>query len=169
MMAFAAVVLSVLALLVAGASAFYTKRQADAAARTATLDAERRYEERTPTFDAWIEPVNGGGWHRLWLRLTSRQDLSAVQVEITEGEGVEFTTGSGDVDLTGRGWSSTEWRLFNLVTAITIRERKVFLTEVFNLGSWERDALAVVVDWASGGNQAERPGRSTIAPRMRSL
>jgi len=90
MMAFAAVVLSVLALLVAGASAFYTKRQADAAARTATLDAERRYEERTPTFDAWIEPVNGGGWHRLWLRLTSRQDLSAVQVEITEGEGVEF-------------------------------------------------------------------------------
>lgn len=76
---------------------------------------------------------------------------------------------SGDVDLTGRGWSSTEWRLFNLVTAITIRERKVFLTEVFNLGSWERDALAVVVDWASGGNQAERPGRYTIAPRMRSL
>ncbi len=97
-MALAALVLSVLALLAAGASAFYTKRQADAAARTATLDAERRYEERTPTFDAWIEPVNDGGWHRLWLRLTSRQGLSAVQVVITEGEGVEFTTGQYGVE-----------------------------------------------------------------------
>lgn len=90
-MALAALVRSVLALLVAGASELYTKRQADAATLTATLDAERRHEERTPTFDAWIEPVNDGTWQRLWLRLTSHQGLSAVEATITEGVGVEFT------------------------------------------------------------------------------
>ncbi len=95
----AALVLSVLALLAAGASAFYTKRQAEAVARTVTLDAERRYEERTPTFDAWIDPVYGGGWHRLWLRLTSREGLSAVQLAVTEREGFEFTTGQYGVEL----------------------------------------------------------------------
>lgn len=97
-MALAALVLSVLALLAAGASALYTKRQADAATLIATLDAERRHEERTPTFDAWIEPVNDGTWHRLWLRLTSPQGLSAVEATITEGAGVEFTTGQYGVD-----------------------------------------------------------------------
>lgn len=92
-MALAALTIAVLALLVAAASALYTKKQADAAAAAAALEADRRHEERTPTFDAWIEAANEGGWHRLWVRLTSRHALSAVEVQITEGEGVEFTTG----------------------------------------------------------------------------
>lgn len=66
--------------------------------------ADRHARRRAPirradsTFDAWIEPVNDGGWHRLWLRLTSRQGLSAVQLAVTEGEGVEFTTGQYGVE-----------------------------------------------------------------------
>ncbi len=98
LMALAALILSVLALFMAGASALYTKRQADATTATAALEAERRHEERTPLFDVWIEPVNHGQWHRLWVRLTSGEALSSVEVDITEGEGVEFTTGQHGVE-----------------------------------------------------------------------
>jgi len=52
-MALAALILSVLALFMAGASALYTKRQADATTATAALEAERRHGERTPLFDVW--------------------------------------------------------------------------------------------------------------------
>lgn len=96
LMALAALILSVLALFMAGASALYTKRQADATTATAALEAERRHDERTPLFDVWIESVSFG--HRLWVRLTSGEALSAVDVEITEGEGVEFSTGQHGVD-----------------------------------------------------------------------
>lgn len=74
-----------------------------------------------------------------------------------------------DVDERGRGWSSSEWRLSDLVAGITVAKRRVSLTEVFTLGSWEGDALAIVVEWASGGNQRDQPGRYTVAPRLRAL
>lgn len=104
-MAIAALVISVLALIVAAASAFYAKRQSDsgreqaaAATLTARNDAERRLEERTPSFAGEIEPVNDGRVHHLHLRLTSKEELSAVAVKITEGNGVEFTSSQYGVD-----------------------------------------------------------------------
>lgn len=82
---------------------------------------------------------------------------------------MDWEAWAADVDDAGRGWSSSEWRLFELIAGITIRERKVSLEEVFSFGSWEREALAIVVEWATGGNQGVQPGRYTIAPRMPSL
>ncbi len=87
----------------------------------------------------------------------------------TPNPGMDWAAWAADVDEHGRGWSSTEWRLFELIAGITVRDRRVSLTEVFNLGSWEREALTIVVEWASGGNQRDRPGRYHLAPRMRSL
>lgn len=104
-MAIAALAISVVALIVAAASAFYarkqadaTKEQANAATRMARNDAERRLEERRPSFAGEIEPMNDGGWHRLWLRSTSKEALSSVDVEIAEGYGVQFTSGQHGVD-----------------------------------------------------------------------
>jgi len=98
--AIAAFVVSLFALIVSSTAVLFTKRQSDAAIRTVALDAERRHQERTPTFDGGIELVNDGKWHRLWLRLTSPEALSSVEVEINEGSGVAFTTGQHGVNPT---------------------------------------------------------------------
>jgi hypothetical protein len=69
-----------------------------------------------------------------------------------------------DVDQAGRGWSSSEARLYELVTALTVSGRKVALVGVLDqLGSWERQALDILIQWASGGNNREYPGRLTVA------
>jgi hypothetical protein len=103
--AVAALVISILAVLLAAVSVFFAKvqadatrkqadaakEQADAATRMVRHDAERRREERTPSFAGEIEQVSGG-WYRLWLRLTSSmEELSAVRVEILDENGVAFT------------------------------------------------------------------------------
>jgi len=101
--AIAAFVVSILAVVASSVAVFFTKRQSDAATRMAELEAERRHQERSPTFTGGIELVNDGQWHRLWLRLTSRERLSRVEVEITEGTGVSFTAGQYGVDPTKTG------------------------------------------------------------------
>lgn len=63
----------------------------------------------------------------------------------------------------GRGWSSTESRLYQLVAAL-IAERPLKLRGVLDgMNSWEREVLDIVVQWASGGNNRDRPGRHHLA------
>ncbi|GEM_PF-6838473 len=73
---------------------------------------------------------------------------------------MDWEAWAADVDEPVRGWSSTEWRLFHLVAAITVAERTIQLSGTLDaLGSWEGEALDIIVQWASGGNQRERLGR----------
>lgn len=68
-----------------------------------------------------------------------------------------------DVERSGRGWSSTESRLFDLITALVIDGRQIRLPGVLDsLGSWERPALDILIQWASGGNNRERAGRYQV-------
>jgi hypothetical protein len=72
-----------------------------------------------------------------------------------------------DVDDRGREWSTTESGLFDLIAGITVYRRAVFLPRVLGwLGSWEAQALSIVVEWASGGNQKDQPGRLTVYPSV---
>jgi hypothetical protein len=67
-----------------------------------------------------------------------------------------------DVAARGRGWSSTESRLYQLVAAL-VGEQPLQLAGVLdNMGSWEREVLDVLVQWASGGNNRELPGRLRV-------
>ena len=100
-MAVLAIVVSVLAVLVAGASARYSRQQAEDTRRLARLEAERRREERTPRLVGEIESMNSGGWHRLWLRLESAEPLAHVHAEIIEGRGMSFTSGQHGVEPNG--------------------------------------------------------------------
>lgn len=71
-----------------------------------------------------------------------------------------------NVDKHGRGWSSTESRLFELVAALTVSDRKIDLTSVLGyLGSWETEVWRVLVEWGTGGNNRELPGRATVVDR----
>ena len=70
-----------------------------------------------------------------------------------------------DVESMRRGWSSTEYRLFQLVAALVVDDREIRLPGVLDsLGSWQLPALNVLVQWASGGNNRERPGRYRVEP-----
>ena len=63
----------------------------------------------------------------------------------------------------GRGWSSTEDRLYQLVAAL-VADRPLKLRGVLDaMNSWEREVLDIVVQWASGGNNRDLPGRHHLA------
>ena len=100
-MAVAALVISILALAVASVSALFSKRQTSVAERREAVDAGRRHDERTPSFTGDIESVNDGEWYRLWLRLTSTEELAHLQIDITESNGVTFATGQDGVIANG--------------------------------------------------------------------
>jgi hypothetical protein len=76
---------------------------------------------------------------------------------------MDWETWVAKVDSAGCGWSSTEMRLFELVAALTVVGRRVSLVGVLDrMGSWVREVLGVLVQWASGGNNREYPGRVGI-------
>lgn len=56
-----------------------------------------------------------------------------------------------DVDENGRGWSSTEGRIYNLVAALFEPGRTIdFVATLGSLGSWETEAWRILVEWGTG-------------------
>ncbi|MFF4592441.1 hypothetical protein [Amycolatopsis sp. NPDC001319] len=93
-MTVAAFVVSIVALLVAGLSVFYTKQQAAAATKTAQLEAARRHDEEQPALtDGEVQPKNQGGWYRLHFRILHSPALARVEAEIVDTRGVSFRQG----------------------------------------------------------------------------
>jgi len=97
-MAIASLAFSIFALLAAGASALYARKQARMTRLLAQDDAARRLEERTPTIGLEVESVNKGASHRLWLRLLDNGPLTDATVEILEPVHVRFKQGTAGVD-----------------------------------------------------------------------
>jgi len=96
----AALLISILALVVAVLSARYTRQQARAAGATAEIDKARRHDELVPRFAAELEPMpNSSLYCRLRLRLDSRQSLTALTVRLLEAPvDVQFTHGQTGTD-----------------------------------------------------------------------
>lgn len=69
-----------------------------------------------------------------------------------------------DVDEHGRGWSSTERRLFHLVAALTTGRPLNIIGVLDQMNSWEHDVWRILVDWGTGGNNRDRRGRSAVVP-----
>lgn len=64
------------------------------------------------------------------------------------------------VDQDGRGWSSTERRLFDLVASLLDDDRPLRLVGTLDsMGSWESQVWAVLVQWGTGGDNRDYPGR----------
>ena len=103
------------------------------------------------------------GWSRDGGRFTrDGNDPNGAAVFHPDPE-MDWDAWCADVDAEGRGWSSTEKRLYQLVAALAT-DRPVHLSGVLDsLGSWQREVLRVLVEWASGGNNRDRRGRITIA------
>jgi hypothetical protein len=97
-MAIASLMISIFALLVAGASALYTRKQARDSKRIANNDVARRLQERAPVIGLEIESGNNGAWYRLWLRLLDNGPLTDAAVEILEPIDVRFKQGTAGVE-----------------------------------------------------------------------
>ena len=98
------------------------------------------------------------------LQLSSIQHDAIQWASHTEyGPTIDWEGWVRDVDEQGRGWSSTEHRLFALIASLVIPERPMKIVYCLELmGSNQRQVLEVLVDWASGGNNKDRPGTLRI-------
>lgn len=95
----------------------------------------------------------------VWLRVDVRQDGSRWSY-------LDWDAWFADYDEKGRGWSSTERNLAEVVFALVDRERKVSLPSVLGyLGSWETEVWRILTEWGTGGNNREHPGRATVVRR----
>lgn len=77
---------------------------------------------------------------------------------------IDWEAWADDYDSHGRSWSSTEHRLAQLVAALTVIDRAMKITGVLDsMGSWESDVWRILVEWGTGGNQKDLPGRERLA------
>lgn len=104
--------------------------------------------------EQWLE------WHRdeMWDDDHNPAGWSAPYPTLDWDEWVR------DVVEQGRGWSSTEHRLFRLVAALVATDPPPFaLRDTLGyMGSWEKEVWRILVDWGTGGNNRDYPGRATV-------
>jgi hypothetical protein len=138
-MAYASLVISLLALVVAGASVVYARRQSVAQHKAATIEDDRRHEELTPVFEASCEvPGDPGDSATLKIALIGGIDaLDEVVITIQDESGTDHW---------GRG-----------LPADVTQEQ----AEAFVWGPWEFDANASA---QVASNRQTRP-RSYSLPR----
>lgn len=102
-MATASLIISIVALLAAGASVHYTRQQSRSTARLREIEDQRRRGEREPRFEAAVEPLNDGQgtYFRLYLRLRSPESVDALHVYVLDTPNVVFTAGQLGVPAAG--------------------------------------------------------------------
>lgn len=116
-----------------------------------------------PTWDELTEEVGSEQWlaaiRLLQLSPQVRNDAGQWLGYDDDRPTIDWNEWIRDVDEQGRGWSSTERCLFQLVAALVDSERKVQIAGLLDwMGSWQRQVLEVLVEWASGGNNKDRIG-----------
>nr|VTP01991.1 hypothetical protein BIN_B_04321 [Mycobacterium riyadhense] len=99
-----------------------------------------------------------------WLR-PQREPLysdDGDQVGEEEYFDIDWTGWAADFEANGRPFSSTETNLAKLVAALAA-DKPIKLAEVLEYtGSWETELWRVLVEWGTGGNNRDLPGRATV-------
>jgi hypothetical protein len=119
-MAFASLVISLLALVVAGTSALYARRQSVAQDRATTIEDDRRHDELTPVFEASCE--------------VSRDPGDSATLKIVLAGGIDALD---EVVVTIQDESGTDHWSRGLPVGVTQEQ-----AEVFVWGPWEFDTNA---------------------------
>lgn len=154
----AALVLSVVAVVLAGASAWYTRSQAEwtkrgalESSRLTLIEAARHHDERQPKLEASIDDVNGDmGFLRLEVVLASPEPIDSVTARIRPSQGVRFTPGVSGVAAIGDGlaarsysgqitkWArSTAWRIESVPAQRMSDELTIDVTAHVGEEAWE--------------------------------
>lgn len=93
--AVAALMISIIAVLLTGAGLVYAHQQASAAKSQARLLKDQQLDLRTPVFEPEIE--DRGSWHRLVVRLTSQWPLVAIRVTLLGDNNLQFSDSQNGV------------------------------------------------------------------------
>ena len=94
-MAVAALVVSILAILISALSALYTRRSAKAEEGTLAIETARRLKERQPQLSARIEKIGiSPDTYQLRVTLDSDEPLRALDIEMEWAQGFAFQIGS---------------------------------------------------------------------------
>lgn len=139
----------------------------------------------TATWDGYWAGISGEDWLTAKALIELSPALHTEAMAWVAG-GRDLLAWVAHVDGGGRGWSSTEGRLFRVVAAlldpvpdvIDARDvpyamqagvdrvvRGVPLSHFFDLmGSWEGEFWRILTTWGTGGNNRDRPGRMTLIP-----
>lgn len=102
-----------------------------------------------------------------WLRKEPEPLFDDAGDEVGEQEYVtlDWDGWASDFEATGRPFSSTEANLARLVAALAA-DRPINLAQVLEYaGSWETELWKVLVEWGTGGNNRDLPGRATVVVR----
>lgn len=74
------------------------------ARRNHRLAAGRRKDEREPKSEFTIEPMNSGGWYRMWMTVRSAvEPVDSVSVEILNGAEYHFNAGNDGIPVPESG------------------------------------------------------------------
>jgi hypothetical protein len=103
-MTVASLIVAILALMVAIASAIYTRREVSATEGALAIERGRRLEERRPRLSGKVERVvtrSRGAVFRLKVTLESDEPLTAMELTIPAGQNVAFKCDTPGVDMPG--------------------------------------------------------------------
>lgn len=99
-----------------------------------------------------------------WLRTERQPVFNDDGDEVGEKDCVnlDWEGWAMDVEATGRPFSSTESNLAKLIAGL-VADRPLKLSQVLEYtGSWETELWKVLVEWGTGGNNRDLPGRATV-------
>jgi hypothetical protein len=102
-----------------------------------------------------------------WLRTETEPIFNDDGDEVGEEEYVnlDWEGWATDVEVAGRPFSSTEANLAKLIAGL-VADRPVKLAAVLEYtGSWETELWKALVEWGTGGNNRDLPGRATVVGR----
>ena len=119
-MAVASLILAIIAILVAGASAAYTRRQATEQARVASIEQDRRHDELTPEFKITCEaPDHDGNRAELTLELTGPAGLTEFdEVTVRIRDDIPGRKPGVGSQLTQEQFSAVIWGPYRIVTGL---------------------------------------------------
>jgi hypothetical protein len=169
-MTVAALVIAILALIVAGLSATYTRRQAIASSEAATsatataiIETDRRHDELTPRFTPRLETMaNSRPYYRLRLRLDTAEPLTTLGVRLLGAPvDVQFSNGQRGTDPDAHSPVHEAFAVPNDGIALRPYDEATWQIE---LNSLPNDGLRLQVDAEARGDVWHVPVSVSIPP-----
>lgn len=99
-----------------------------------------------------------------WLRtdIEPRFDDEGNEVGEAEYINLDWDGWAADFESNGGPFSSTEAGLAEVVAALTAGKSINLVRVLEYTGSWETQLWKVLVEWGTGGNNRDLPGRATV-------
>lgn len=115
----------------------------------------------------WAD-IDGEAWLAAKALLELSPALRRDAIQWMSRRSIDWDGWIASVDEDGRGWSSSERRLFEIVAALVAEEpRAVPIRGLLdNMGSWENDVWRILVNWGTGGNNRDLPGRAALISQL---